>query len=92
MTVDIYGHLIPSSNRQAVNALDENAPKRTPSAPSKNEEAVTHQDHSSLSSVVAMQGITPTSAGIQPDHLTKSANYPLSQSLFLFNSALAKST
>ncbi|MFC1826615.1 tyrosine-type recombinase/integrase [Thermodesulfobacteriota bacterium] len=27
MTVDIYGHLIPSSNRQAVNQLDEIAPK-----------------------------------------------------------------
>jgi len=59
MTVDIYGHLIPSSNRQAVNALDENAPKRTPSAPAKNEEAVIPQDHSLLSSVVAMQGLEP---------------------------------
>jgi integrase len=39
MTVDIYGHLIPSSNRQAVNALDENAPKRTLSAPTQNEKA-----------------------------------------------------
>jgi hypothetical protein len=26
MTVDIYGHLIPSSNRQAVNKLDTSAP------------------------------------------------------------------
>ncbi len=42
MTVDIYGHLIPSSNRQAVNALDENAPKRTPSAPAQNEKAAIH--------------------------------------------------
>jgi integrase len=41
MTVDIYGHLIPSSNRQAVNALDEHAPKRTPSAPAQNEKAAT---------------------------------------------------
>jgi integrase len=41
MTVDIYGHLIPSSNRQAVNALDENAPNCTPSAPAKNEKAAT---------------------------------------------------
>ena len=41
MTVDTYGHLIPSSNRQAVNALDENAPKRTPSAPTQNEKAAT---------------------------------------------------
>jgi integrase len=30
MTVDIYGHLIPSSNRQAVNQLDEIAPKPHP--------------------------------------------------------------
>ena len=42
MTVDIYGHLIPSSNRQAVNALDENTPKRTPSALSQNKKAATH--------------------------------------------------
>ena len=42
MTVDIYGHLIPGSNRDAVNSLDENAPFRTPSAPSKNEKAVTN--------------------------------------------------
>jgi integrase len=41
MTVDIYGHLIPGSNRQAVNALDEHAPKRTPSAPAQNEKAAT---------------------------------------------------
>jgi len=41
MTVDTYGHLIPSSNRQAVNALDEKPPKRTPSAPAQNEKAAT---------------------------------------------------
>ncbi|MGD8991343.1 MAG: site-specific integrase [Desulfobacterales bacterium] len=41
MTVDIYGHLIPSSNRRAVNALDENTPKCTPSAPAQNEKAAT---------------------------------------------------
>lgn len=29
MTVDIYGHLIPSGNRDAVNSLDEPAPIRT---------------------------------------------------------------
>lgn len=42
MTVDIFGHLIPSSNRQAVNALDDNAPKRTPSTPAQNEKAATY--------------------------------------------------
>jgi integrase len=30
MTVDIYGHLMPSSNRQAVNQLDDIAPKPHP--------------------------------------------------------------
>ncbi len=30
MTVDIYGHLIPSSNRQAVNKLDDSAPYTHP--------------------------------------------------------------
>jgi hypothetical protein len=34
MTVDIYGHLIPSGNRDAVNSLDEPAPY-------ENEKAVT---------------------------------------------------
>jgi len=41
MTVDIYGHLIPGSNRDAVNSLDEDAPACTPSAPCKNEKAIT---------------------------------------------------
>ena len=59
MTVDIYGHLIPSSNRKAVNALDENAPKRTPFAPAQNKKAATPQDYSPLSTMVAMQGFEP---------------------------------
>ena len=29
ITVDIYGHLIPSSNRKAVNALDNPQPAKT---------------------------------------------------------------
>jgi len=41
MTVDIYGHLIPSSNRDAVNSLDDVAPTCTLSAPCKNEKAIT---------------------------------------------------
>ena len=41
MTVDIYGHLIPSGNRDAVNSLDEPAPICTPYAPCRNEIAVT---------------------------------------------------
>ena len=39
-TVDIYGHLIPGSNREAINRLD-NAPKRTLYAPSENYKSVT---------------------------------------------------
>jgi integrase len=35
MTVDIYGHLIPSSNRDAVNSLDDTTPKRNLYAPTK---------------------------------------------------------
>ncbi|MGD0266049.1 MAG: tyrosine-type recombinase/integrase [Candidatus Methylomirabilota bacterium] len=39
LTVDLYGHLIPGANRQAVNRLDDpeavlDAPKRAPGAPS----------------------------------------------------------
>jgi integrase len=36
MTVDIYGHLIPGGNRQAVNALDDSATNRNLSATTKN--------------------------------------------------------
>jgi integrase len=40
MTVDVYGHLLPTENRAAVNALDD-APIRTPGAPTQKEKAVT---------------------------------------------------
>jgi integrase len=40
ITVDVYGYLIPSENRGAINSLDD-APICTLSAPSKNEKAVT---------------------------------------------------
>lgn len=33
ITVDIYGHLVPGGNKQAVDGLDDHAPKRTLSAP-----------------------------------------------------------
>lgn len=42
MTVDIYGHLIPSGNRDAVNSLDEPAPICTLYAPSEIEKATTN--------------------------------------------------
>jgi integrase len=35
ITVDIYGHMIPTSNREAVNQLDQAAPVRTPTAPNE---------------------------------------------------------
>ena len=35
MTVDIYGHLIPSSNRGAVNQLDSPQPSATYTQPAK---------------------------------------------------------
>jgi len=41
MTVDIYGHLMPSSNGEAVNKLDKVAPERTLCAPSETTKAVT---------------------------------------------------
>jgi len=37
MTVDIYGHLIPSSNREAVNRLDETQPSATYPQPAEKE-------------------------------------------------------
>jgi integrase len=39
MTVDIYGHLIPSSNRDAVNRLDETQPSATHPQPAQIEKA-----------------------------------------------------
>jgi len=41
MTVDIYGHLIPSSNRKAVNRLDDPAPNLHPICTLENKKAVT---------------------------------------------------
>jgi len=40
MTVDVYGHLLPTENGAAVNALDD-TPIRTPGAPNQIEKAVT---------------------------------------------------
>jgi integrase len=39
MTVDVYGHLIPSSNRDMINKLDAMHPSRTLYAPTKKNEA-----------------------------------------------------
>jgi integrase len=39
ITVDIYGHILPTENRSILNSLD--APKHTPYAPSQNEKAAT---------------------------------------------------
>ncbi|MCF8051593.1 MAG: site-specific integrase [Desulfobacterales bacterium] len=58
ITVDVYGHLLPSESRGAVNTLDD-APKRTLSAPAENENAATQEDYGIIPSVVAMQGFEP---------------------------------
>ena len=42
ITVDIYGHLIPGSNREAVNRLDSTPKTRTLSAPDETKKAVTN--------------------------------------------------
>ncbi len=42
MTVDIYGHLIPSANREAVNQLDQAATIRNPGATAEKKKAVTN--------------------------------------------------
>jgi len=42
ITVDIYGHLIPGSNREAVNRLDSPPKNRTLSAPNETKKAVTN--------------------------------------------------
>lgn len=42
MTVDIYGHLIPSSNRQAVNQLDEITPELHPMRTQEKTKAATN--------------------------------------------------
>ncbi len=55
ITVDIYGHLIPSSNRGAVNRLDSPPPSatiRNLSATTKKTKAITHKDYGSFFSVV----------------------------------------
>ena len=42
ITVDIYGHLIPSNNRGAANRLDTPQPAATQAQPVPNRKAITH--------------------------------------------------
>jgi integrase len=42
MTVDIYGHLIPNSNREAVNRLDFPQPSATQAQPAQNEKRASY--------------------------------------------------
>jgi integrase len=55
MTVDTYGHLIPSESNSAVNSLDD-ATIRNLSATTKKETLVTNEDHEGIIDMVAMQG------------------------------------
>jgi integrase len=41
MTVDVYGHLVPGANREAVDRLDDKATIRNPDA-TENEKGVAH--------------------------------------------------
>ncbi|MBW1866440.1 MAG: hypothetical protein JRI38_01655 [Deltaproteobacteria bacterium] len=39
MKIDVYGHLLPSDSRDAVNSLDDAAPNRILSAPNENKKS-----------------------------------------------------
>jgi len=58
MTVDIYGHLIPDSNRQAVNRLD-TQPSATYPQPKKAEVAQLFKIAPLLQSMVPKPGLEP---------------------------------
>ena len=66
ITVDIYGHWIPSGNQEAVNRLDNMAEKHTQSAPSphppKNESGQDIENSSALLSLVPKRGLEPLQA------------------------------
>ena len=55
MTVEVYEHLIPSSNRGAVNQLD--SPQ--PSATCQNRKVVTSKDYDLFSLMVPKAGFEP---------------------------------
>ena len=52
ITVDVYGHLIPSSNREAVNRLDTHQEPAPYTHPSENEKAVINEDYGLISKMV----------------------------------------
>jgi integrase len=62
MTVDIYGHLIPSSNRQAVNKLDTPRRSATYPQPAKKEEAQPVEVAPLSLSLVPKRGLEPRQA------------------------------
>lgn len=57
VTVDIYGHLAPEGNKEAVDRLDDDAPIRTPGAPKKGKEST--QKANSLIKLVVPTGVEP---------------------------------
>jgi integrase len=59
VTVDIYGHLAPEGNKEAVDRLDDNAPIRTPGAPKKERELT--EAANSLIKLASPRGFEPLS-------------------------------
>ena len=56
MTVDIYGHLIPNSNREAVNRLDFSPTIRNPNATAQNESGQVIENLPAFMSIVSKVG------------------------------------
>jgi hypothetical protein len=59
MTVDVYGHLIPSSNREAVNRLDFPQPSATQAQPAQNENGQVIENLPAILSLVPKAGLEP---------------------------------
>jgi integrase len=62
MTVDIYGHLIPNSNREAVNRLDFPQPSATQAQPAENENGQDVEILPAFMSMVPKAGLEPARA------------------------------
>ncbi len=62
MTVDIYGHLIPNSNREAVNRLDFPQPSATQTQPAQNENGQVFENLPTFLSMVPKAGLEPARA------------------------------
>jgi len=73
ITVDIYGHLIPSSNREAVNRLDSQQSATYPQ-PQKNKETQPAEVMSLLSSIMPKGGLEPPRVSPLPPQDSVSAS------------------